>query len=910
MATGCVEKQINPRYCAHLCCTCEKPIDLSTEDWCCMSSFIRTFGHGPTQSDEPDRSLLGGKGAMLCAMSTRDFPVPPGFVITTDISKRFNETKRLPEDFAETVRFNINSLADALNRTFGGNKNPLFISVRSGAPVSMPGMMDTVLNIGLNDETAEALARETGDAFFAYETYRQFVKSYATVVLDLPAELFEEQTSGNADGVSDVNTLKQQLEQFKNTVEAHEDEPFPQDPWKQVTGAITAVLRSWNSPRALAYRAMNDIDADHGTAVIIQAMVFGNRDERSATGVAFTRNPSTGEKGLFGEYLLKAQGEVIVSGTQTPNPLTRATATIANQNKPTLQQTDRKIFSQLENMANSLEEHFKDMQDIEFTVEQGKLWILQTRSGKRTVAADIRIAVEMADEGLITTEEAVRRIDPASLVQLLHPTLDPDLDQPIIVNGLPASPGAAAGEVVFTSEDAEQLTSENRQAILVRAETSPEDIRGMHAATGILTARGGMTSHAAVVARGMGKPCIVGATRIRIDLENQLMMMPGRTVRRGDVITLDGTTGNVYSGHVRQIEAEMSGYFATLMSWADEIGGQQVRANADTPADAATAKEFGAGGIGLCRSERMFVEQNRVNDLREMILARSPQRRQDALQRLVAGQREDLIEIFEIMAGLPVAIRLLDPPFHEFMPSEHGDIENLANALEFEVSELEHRMVLINEVNPMMGNRGCRMLISHPEIVEMQTRAILEAADKVNKDTGLKVLPEIMIPVVGMRREQKFVRDRIDRTASRLGLDVQYRVGTIIELPRAALIADQIAETADFLTFGTNDLTQTTFGISRDDASKYWRSYEEHALLGSDPFVTIDQDGVGELMKITIERGKDSKPGLEIGICGEQGGDPTSVEFCHAIGVDYVSCSPYRVPIARLAAAQAELAHA
>ena len=877
-----------------------------------MDQWVTQFGGGSPSKAGADRNVLGGKGANLVEMASLSLPVPPGIILSTELCRTYlSRNKVLPDDFEPNFQSALRGLETRLDRGLGCDARPLLLAVRSGAPVSMPGMMDTILNIGLNDQTAEALARESGDRLFALDTYRRFIQMYAGIVLGLGAEPFEAiaekiAQSHQLDGVGAFGEahMESLVDRYKSLIWDELGEEFPQDPMRQLIGAVKSVLDSWRSARAIAYRAMHGLDGAAGTAVVVQAMVFGNRGTDSATGVAFTRNPSTGEKQLFGEYLPRAQGEDVVSGIVTPNPLTRANATIASMAKPTLQEENAQIFSQLSALCHRLETHFGDMQDIEFTIEEGKLWLLQTRSGKRTTPAAIRIAVEMADEGLISKQEAINRIEPGSLNQLLHPTLDPSVDQPVIASGLPASPGAAAGEVVFHPEDAERLSGENRQSILVRLETSPEDIRGMYAANGILTARGGMTSHAAVVARGMGKPCIVGAGKLRIDFDAGELHVMGRTVREGDVITIDGSSGQVYSGHVKQIQAELSGYFATLMAWADEVGGIKVRANADTPADAQAAKTFGAQGIGLCRTERMFFQGERVNAVREMILARSETRRRRALAKLVEGQRQDFVQIFETMAGLPVAIRLLDPPFHEFLPTDPNDLEPVAESLEIDLADLEHRMVLLNEVNPMMGNRGCRMLIAHPEIIDMQSQAIFEAAEKAAALTGRPVIPEIMIPIVGMHREQEFIRNRIDDVAKQAGGNIEYRVGTMIELPRAALIADRIANSADFLSFGTNDLTQTTFGISRDDASRYWRSYERQGIFKKDPFVTLDRQGVGELMKLSIERGRSTKPKLEVGICGEHGGDPDSIQYCHEIGIDYVSCSPFRVPIARLAAAQ------
>jgi pyruvate,orthophosphate dikinase len=803
-------------------------------------------------------------------------------------------------------------------KTFGDAQNPLLVSVRSGARASMPGMMDTVLNLGLNDSTVEAVAKKSGDRRFAYDSYRRFITMYSDVVLGLGHHVFEEILDDHKDrngymldtdlGDEDWAEL---VTRYKERVAEELGKPFPQDPHEQLWGAIGAVFGSWMNQRANTYRRLHNIPESWGTAVNVQAMVFGNLGDTSATGVAFTRNPSTGEKRLYGEFLINAQGEDVVAGIRTPQEITEKARSESGSEKPSMENAMPKAFAELTRIYGILEKHYRDMQDLEFTVEQGKLWMLQTRSGKRTAKAALRIAVELANEKLISKEEAVTRVDPASLDQLLHPTIDPKAERQVIATGLPASPGAASGEIVFSSDEAELLKTQGRKVILVRIETSPEDIHGMHAAEGILTTRGGMTSHAAVVARGMGKPCVSGAGAIRVDYAANTMQAGGATLKKGDVITIDGSTGQVLTGKVAMQEPEMSGDFATLMSWADRARRLGVRANADTPNDARVAVKFGAEGIGLCRTEHMFFEADRIRAVREMILSDDEKSRRVALAKLLPMQRKDFAELFEIMGGLPVTIRLLDPPLHEFLPHTPGEIDEVAKAMGADPRKLADRARELSEFNPMLGFRGCRLAIAYPEIAEMQARAIFEAAVDAGKKTGKPVVPEVMVPLIATRAELDLVKARIDAMAQAVaketGTKVSYQVGTMIELPRAALKAGEIAESAEFFSYGTNDLTQTTFGISRDDAASFLGAYTAKGILAVDPFVSIDRDGVGELVEIATERGRKVRPKLKLGICGEHGGDPASVVFCHQVGLDYVSCSPFRVPIARLAAAQAAL---
>ena len=782
----------------------------------------------------------------------------------------------------------------------------------------MPGMMDTVLNLGLNDVTVAALAEKSGDKRFAYDSYRRFITMYSDVVLGISHHHFEEildehkdRSGYTLDTDLDVADLEQVVARFKERVDEEIGAPFPQDPHAQLWGAIGAVFGSWMNQRAITYRRLHAIPENWGTAVNVQAMVFGNMGETSATGVAFTRNPSTGEKKLYGEFLINAQGEDVVAGIRTPQEITEEARKEAGSNKPSMEKAMPQAFAELKRMHAALEKHYRDMQDLEFTVEQGKLWMLQTRNGKRTARAALRIAVELAREKLISRQEAVTRIDPAALDQLLHPTIDPDAERRIIATGLPASPGAACGEIVFSSEDAELLRSQGHKVILVRVETSPEDIHGMHAAEGILTTRGGMTSHAAVVARGMGKPCVSGAAALRVDYRAQTMTAGGNTLKKGDTLTIDGSTGQVLVGSVAMREPELAGEFGTLMQWADAVRTLKVRANADTPADARAAIKFGAEGIGLCRTEHMFFEEDRIRAVREMILAEDEKSRRAALAKLLPMQRADFVELFKIMGGLPVTIRLLDPPLHEFLPHTEAEIAAVAQAMGADARKLADRARELHEFNPMLGFRGCRLAIAYPEIAEMQARAIFEAAVEAARATGKPVEPEIMVPLIASKAELDLVKERIDAMAATVAAEakasVKYQVGTMIELPRAALMAGEIAATAEFFSFGTNDLTQTAFGISRDDAASFLGIYTSKGILPADPFVSIDRDGVGELVRIAAQRGRKVRPKLKLGICGEHGGDPASVAFCHEVGLDYVSCSPFRVPIARLAAAQSAL---
>ena len=803
-------------------------------------------------------------------------------------------------------------------KMFGDKANPLLVSVRSGARASMPGMMDTVLNLGLNDETVEALAKKSGDRRFAYDSYRRFITMYSDVVLGVGHHHFEEILDDHKDrngytldtDLTDAD-WEEMVGRYKERLEEEHGEPFPQDPFKQLWGAISAVFSSWMNQRAITYRRLHNIPESWGTAVNVQAMVFGNMGETSATGVAFTRNPSTGEKTLYGEFLINAQGEDVVAGIRTPQEITEAARKESGSDKPSMEKAMPSAFKELTRIYHVLEKHYRDMQDLEFTVEQDKLWMLQTRSGKRTAKAALRIAVELANEGLISRKEAVTRVDPAALDQLLHPTIDPNAERKVIATGLPASPGAAAGEIVFSADDAETMKSQGKKVILVRVETSPEDIHGMHAAEGILTTRGGMTSHAAVVARGMGKPCVSGAGSLRVDYKAGTMTVAGQTFRQGDFITVDGSTGQVLAGRVAMIEPAMSGEFETLMGWADAVRKLGVRANADTPNDARVAVKFGAEGIGLCRTEHMFFDEDRIRAVREMILADDEKQRRAALAKLLPMQREDFVELFEIMGGLPVTIRLLDPPLHEFLPHSEEEIAEVAAAMGADPRKLADRARELHEFNPMLGFRGCRLAIAYPEIAEMQARAIFEAAVAAGKSTGKTVVPEVMVPLIATKAELDLVKERIDAMAAAVaketGAKVIYQVGTMIELPRASLMAGEIAEAAEFFSFGTNDLTQTCFGISRDDAASFLGLYTARGILEADPFVSIDREGVGELMRIGVERGRKTRPKLKVGICGEHGGDPSSVAFCHQLGLDYVSCSPFRVPIARLAAAQAAL---
>jgi pyruvate,orthophosphate dikinase len=884
-----------------------------------VAKWVYTFGGGKADGSAHLRELLGGKGANLAEMASLGLPVPPGFTITTEVCTWFTANDRTyPPDLKGEVETALGFIADKTSRVFGDKSEPLLVSVRSGARASMPGMMDTVLNLGLNDETVQALA-EAADLRFAWDSYRRFIQMYGNVVLGVDHHEFEailelerEKRGAAQDTDLDAEALQAIVELYKGLVQETLDKPFPQDPHEQLWGAIGAVFGSWMNHRAIAYRQLHDIPADWGTAVNVQAMVFGNMGDTSATGVAFTRNPSTGEKALYGEFLVNAQGEDVVAGIRTPQDLTEAAREVSGSKLPSLEAAMPEAFAEFKATAERLEAHYRDLQDVEFTIERGKLWMLQTRAGKRTAKAALKVAIDMANEGLITREEAVGRIEPNALDQLLHPTLDPEAERTMIARGLPASPGAATGEIAFTAEDAERRRGEGRDALLVRSETSPEDIHGMVASVGILTARGGMTSHAAVVARGMGKPCVCGAGSVKIDIKAGTMTVAGKTWKAGDLITLDGATGEIFDGRVPTLQPEMTGDFATLMSWADAARRMKVRANAETPDDARMAREFGAEGIGLCRTEHMFFQGERILAMREMILAHDSAGRRAALEKLLPMQRQDFLELFTIMHGLPVTIRLLDPPLNEFLPKEEKEIGEVAAAMKVDPALLRERLIALDESNPMLGHRGCRLLITYPEITEMQTRAILEAAAEAAKKTGEPVAPEIMVPLVGMRSELDRVKATIDATAKKLaaasGADIEYTVGTMVELPRAALRAQEIAEGADFFSFGTNDLTQTTFGISRDDAAGFIGPYQEMGLIEKDPFITLDTDGVGVLVRVGANEGRRAKPELKLGICGEHGGDPASIRFCDAVGLDYVSCSPFRVPIARLAAAQAALA--
>lgn len=882
-----------------------------------MTKWVYTFGDGAAEGRAGDRNLLGGKGANLAEMCSLGLPVPPGFTITTEVCNAYYANGRTyPASLEADVAVALDHIGRLTGRRFGDPSKLLLVSVRSGGRASMPGMMDTVLNLGLNDETVEALAADSGDARFAYDSYRRFIQMYSDVVMGLDHEVFEEILEDQKGGLgheldTELTAIEWQgvIALYKAKVEEELGKPFPQDPHEQLWGAIGAVFSSWMNNRAITYRRLHDIPESWGTAVNVQAMVFGNMGETSATGVAFTRNPSTGEKMLYGEFLVNAQGEDVVAGIRTPQNITEAARIAAGSDKPSLQKLMPEAFQSFVTISDRLEKHYRDMQDLEFTIERGKLWMLQTRSGKRTAKAALKIAVDMARDKLISKEEAVARIDPASLDQLLHPTIDPKAARDVIGIGLPASPGAATGEIVFSSNDAEELKTQGRKAILVRIETSPEDIHGMHAAEGILTTRGGMTSHAAVVARGMGKPCVSGAGSLRVDYRAGTLMAMGSTFRKGDIITIDGGNGQVLKGAVPMLQPELSGDFAAIMEWADAVRRMKVRTNAETPLDARMARSFGAEGIGLCRTEHMFFEGDRIVAMREMILADTEKGRRTALAKLLPMQRSDFLELFEIMAGLPVTIRLLDPPLHEFLPKTEEEVAEVAAAMNVSPDKLRQRTEALHEFNPMLGHRGCRLAVSYPEIAEMQARAIFEAAVEAGRKAGALVVPEIMVPLVGLVKELDYVKARIDAVAKSVmeetGVKITYLTGTMIELPRAALRAHVIAEAAEFFSFGTNDLTQTTFGISRDDAASFLETYRQKGIIEQDPFVSLDIEGVGELVRMAAEKGRATRPEIKLGICGEHGGDPASIHFCEEVGLDYVSCSPYRVPIARLAAAQA-----
>ena len=884
-----------------------------------MTQWVYGFGDGRAEGGADRKNLLGGKGAGLAEMSHLGLPVPPGFTITTEACSYFyTHGKSFPADLREQVECALAGIERSLDARFGDPDNPLLVSVRSGARVSMPGMMDTVLNLGLNDRVVEGLARKSGDERFAYDSYRRFIQMYGQVVLGIENHFEELLENHKLDsGVlldTDLSAAdwRALVAGFKDLVAEELGRPFPEEPLEQLWGAIGAVFGSWMNPRALTYRRLHGIPGDWGTAVNVQAMVFGNMGADCATGVAFTRNPSTGANEFYGEYLVNAQGEDVVAGIRTPQHLTIAGKEANKSALPAMEEVMPEVLDELYQVRRTLEDHYRDMQDIEFTVQRGKLWMLQTRSGKRTAQAALKIAVSLVEEGVITREEAIRRIEPASLDQLLHPTLDPKAKTTVLVRGLPASPGAASGEIVFTAEEAESRASRGEAVILVRIETSPEDIHGMHAAKGILTTRGGMTSHAAVVARGMGRPCVAGAGDLRVDYVARTLASRNIVVTAGEIITIDGSTGEVMLGAVPTIQPELSGDFATLMSWADAIRVMKVRANAETGADARMARRFGAEGVGLSRTEHMFFQVDRIDAMRRVIMAEDETGRRAGLAELLPMQREDFAEIFRIMNGFPVTIRLLDPPLHEFLPKTEAEFGEMARLTGKDVCAVRQRALALHEVNPMLGHRGCRLGITYPEIYEMQAAAIFEAAVAVTKETGESVEPEIMVPLIATKKEFDILKAIIDRVGNevmeRAGVTLPYLVGTMIELPRAALRAGEIAETAEFFSFGTNDLTQTVFGLSRDDAARFAGAYERLGVFEHDPFVTLDIAGVGELVRIAAERGRATRPGLKLGICGEHGGDPASIGFCQAVGLNYVSCSPYRIPIARLAAAQAALA--
>ena len=858
------------------------------------------------------RELLGGKGANLAEMTNLGLPIPQGFTVSTEAcTEYYNDGKKINDEIQNQIFEALKKLEEMQGKKFGDNSDPLLVSVRSGARASMPGMMDTILNLGLNDVAVEGFAAKTGNPRFAYDSYRRFIQMYSDVVMEVPKSFFEkiidevkEAKGVHYDTELTVDDLKELVKRFKAVYkEAMNGEEFPQDPTEQLMGAVKAVFRSWDNPRAIVYRRMNDIPGDWGTAVNVQAMVFGNMGETSGTGVAFTRNPSTGEKGIYGEYLINAQGEDVVAGVRTPQPITKLAEDLPE------------CYKEFMEIANKLENHYRDMQDMEFTIQEGKLYFLQTRNGKRTAPAAIQIACDLVDEGMITKEEAVLRIEAKSLDQLLHPTFDKDSLKAgeVIGEALPASPGAAAGKVVFTAEEAKELGKggKGERVVLVRLETTPEDIEGMVAAQGILTVRGGMTSHAAVVARGMGTCCVSGCGDIKMNEEAEEFELGGYKFHKGDFISLDGTTGKIYKGDIKTVEASVSGNFGRIMGWADEFRTLKVRTNADNPRDTRNAVHLGAEGIGLCRTEHMFFEEDRIPKIRKMILSETVEAREAALNELIPFQKGDFKAMYKELKGLPMTVRYLDPPLHEFLPTAEEDIIALANDMGVTVEHLKEKCAELHEFNPMMGHRGCRLAVTYPEIARMQTRALMEAAIEVKEEDGYDIVPEIMIPLVGEKKELKFVKDVVVETAEQVkkekGSDIEYHIGTMIEIPRAALTADEIAEEAEFFSFGTNDLTQMTFGFSRDDAGKFLDSYYKAKIYESDPFAKLDQDGVGKLVKMAAEKGRATRPNIKLGICGEHGGEPSSVEFCHNVGLNYVSCSPFRVPIARLAAAQAAL---
>ena len=883
-----------------------------------MVKWVYNFGGGSAEGKASMKNLLGGKGANLAEMASLGLPVPPGFTMTAEVcTTYYDNDKTYPDNLAEQIKAGLSHIEALTEKTFGDPKNPLLVSVRSGARASMPGMMDTVLNLGLNDETVEGLAELSGDRRFALDSYRRFITMYSDVVLGVHHHNFEDVLDRHKDRLEYMLDTDLSAEDWDGVIKDYKDvvrqelgRDFPQNPREQLQGAIDAVFESWMNERAIIYRRLNDIPASWGTAVNVQAMVFGNMGDTSATGVAFTRDPSTGENEYYGEFLINAQGEDVVAGIRTPQTLTKKAREDMGETALSMEEALPEVYAQLAETFQTLEAHYRDMQDIEFTVERGHLWMLQTRTGKRTARAALKIAVDMAEAGQITIDEALLRIDPLALDQLLHPTLDAGAARDLVVTGLPASPGAAIGEVVFNSDEAERLTKADHKVILVRIETSPEDIHGMHAAQAIVTARGGMTSHAAVVARGMGTPCVSGAGDMRIDYDAQSFSVAGRVIKKGDIVTVDGASGQVFFGAVDMVQPELSGNFAKVMAWSDARRRLNIRTNAETPRDVQTAKDFGAQGIGLCRTEHMFFEADRLGYFREMILATDKEGRQSALAKILPIQRKDFEDIFRIMGTLPCTIRLLDPPLHEFLPHSEDDIGLVAEAMGRSAKELMVRARELHETNPMLGHRGCRLGISYPEIYEMQARAIFEAQIAIGKETGKYPMAEIMIPLVSSERELEILSSHIHKIAGEIfgdNKDVKYSIGTMIELPRAALRANHIATHADFFSFGTNDLTQTAFGLSRDDAGKFLPDYVGQGIMEKDPFVTLDQEGVGDLIKIATERGQATRPDIKLGICGEHGGDPASIEFCHKVGLNYVSCSPYRVPIARLAAAQAAL---
>ena len=873
-----------------------------------MAKWVYLFREGNADM----RNLLGGKGANLAEMTNLGLPIPPGFTVTTEAcTDYYNHGRSISEEIQTQIFDALALLEERLGKKFGDTENPLLVSVRSGARASMPGMMDTILNLGLTDISVEGFAKRTGNPRFAYDSYRRFIQMFSDVVMEVPKSLFErvideikEDRKVHFDTELTAEDLKEVIRRFKEIYKEKMGEEFPQEPRVQLMEAVKAVFRSWDNERAIVYRRMNDIPGDWGTAVNVQSMVFGNMGNTSGTGVAFTRNPSTGAKGIYGEYLINAQGEDVVAGIRTPQPITR------------LEEDLPECYEEFLKIANRLEEHYRDMQDMEFTIEDGKLYFLQTRNGKRTAQAALQIACDLVDEGMITPQEAVSRIEAKSLDQLLHPAFDPDALKKGTVMGqaLPASPGAAAGKIYFTAEEAKEAHEAGERVILVRLETSPEDIEGMHAAEGILTVRGGMTSHAAVVARGMGTACISGCGDIVIDEKKKQFTLGGKTYFEGDYISLDGSTGKIYDGDIQTQEASISGNFGRIMSWADSFRKLRVRTNADTPADAANAVHLGAEGIGLCRTEHMFFEPERIPKIRKMILSKTVEEREKALEELIPFQKGDFKALYEVMEGKPVTIRFLDPPLHEFVPTDEKDIEALAKDMNLSVEEVKSTCSELHEFNPMMGHRGCRLSVTYPEIARMQTRAVIEAAIEVSKEKGFEIVPEIMVPLVGDKKELKFVKDVIVETAEKVKAEknsnLVYHIGTMIEIPRAALLANEIAEEAEFFSFGTNDLTQMTFGFSRDDAGKFLVDYYKSKIYESDPFAKLDQNGVGQLIEMAVTKGRSQRPNLKIGICGEHGGDPSSVAFCHKVGMDYVSCSPFRVPIARLAAAQAAIANA